>query len=156
MLAKAVFVAALCSVIASPCRAADIPGPTDLGAPRSGAAAGIYFRLPLSRSASGRSSPQFGFRLSAVHDYRGARAPAAPVYRADALDFRLSPGSQPALLVGGQPVNRRDRERLNLSTGATIAVAGGGVLLLLLIATVAAGPGLPGCPTIGGSTDHCT
>lgn len=122
---------------------------------RPGASVGAYFRLPLSREAGKPARAQIGLRVAAIRDQRDYRSVAAPVDRTDALDLRLIGTSKPTLLIAGRPAADLPRERLNLSTGATVAIVAGGAALLLLLAAVAAGPGFPDCPTVGGRRDHC-
>ena len=156
MLMKAISAAAALCMIASPCVAAEFPDFQEAGARRSGVAGGVYVRLPLGRSAAASSAPQVGLRVSGIQDYRDARSGTAMVREVDAVDFRLAGSARPTLLIAGQPVERLARERLNLSTGATIAVAGGGLLLLVVIAAAAGGGGFGDtCPTVGGNRDHC-
>jgi hypothetical protein len=123
---------------------------------RPGASVGAYFRLPLAREPGKPARAQIGVRVSAIRDHRDFMAPAAPVHQTDALDLRLIGTSKPALLLAGRPVSDLQRERLNLGTGETIAIVAGGAALLLVLAVVAAGPGFPDCPAVGGSKDHCT
>lgn len=122
---------------------------------RQGASVGAYFRLPLAREAGKPARVQIGLRVSAIRDHRDFVDAAAPVHQADALDLRLIGTSKPALLVAGRPAADLQRERLKLGTGETIAIVAGGAALLLVLAVVAAGPGFPDCPAVGGSTDHC-
>jgi len=150
--------AALAALVmaAGPC-AAQMQDAGETGAFRGGASVGAYFRLPLTSQAGQPARAQIGLLVSAVRDHRDYRSPAAPVHQIDALDLRLTGGtSRPTLLIAGRPAADLGQQRLNLSTGATVAVVAGGAVLLLLLAAVAAGPGFPDCPTIDGRRDHCT
>ena len=122
---------------------------------RPGVSIGAYFRLPLTREGSRPGRAQVGLRVSAVRDHRDFMAPAAPVHQTDALDLRLIGANRPVLLVAGIPAGDLQRHRLRLGTGETIAIATGSAALILLVAVVAAGPGFPDCPAVGGSQDHC-
>jgi hypothetical protein len=127
----------------------------DIAAARGGASVGAYFRLPLTRENGRAPRAQIGLRVAAIRDHRNFSAPAGPVHQTDALDLRLVGTPKPTLLVAGRPPADLSRERLNLSTGATVGIVVGGAALLLLLAVAAAGPGFPGCPTIEGRRDHC-
>ena len=122
---------------------------------RPGASVGAYFRLPLSREAGRPARAQIGLRIAAIRDHRDFRAPGGLVHETDTLDLRLIGTPRPTLLVAGTPVADLPRERLNLGTGETIAIVAGSAAVLLLVAVLAAGPGFPDCPAVGGSTDHC-
>ena len=154
MLRRLATAAAATAMAASPC-AAQMADFDHAAAFRPGASVGAYFRLPLARETGKTARAQIGVRVSAIRDHRNVFAPAAPVNQTDALDLRLVGTPKPALLVAGRPLADRQQQRLNLGTGETIAIAAGGAALLLLLAVVAAGPGFPDCPAVGGSTDHC-
>jgi hypothetical protein len=144
MLGRMATAFAAAMMVASP-SAAQMANFEHPGTFRPGATVGAYFRLPLEREG--------GNRVAAVRDQRDW--PAAPVQQADALDLRLIGNSRPTLLIAGRPAAQLPRERLNLSTGATVAIVAGGAVLLLLVAAAAAGPGFPDCAPVGGQTDHC-
>jgi hypothetical protein len=109
------------TMAASPCLAADLPAMQDSGARRSGAAAGVYFRVPLSGKRSGKA--QAGMRLQTVHDYRNAGAPEAKLIQADAFDLRLIGDRHSTLYVAGQPVTG-EKARSNLGpVGSVVTIA---------------------------------
>jgi hypothetical protein len=155
MLSRIVAALAAASMAASPC-AAQMHEFNDTAAFRGGASVGAYVRLPLAREAGKPARAQIGLRVTAIRDHRDYLSPAGPVHQSDALDLRLTGTSKPVLLIAGRPASKLSKERLNLSTGATVGVVVGGAAVLLLLAVAAAGPGFPPCPIIDGSDDHCT
>ena len=152
MLGRMATAFAAAMVVASP-SAAQMANFEHPGTFRPGATVGAYFRLPLEREGGRPARAQIGLRVAAVRDQRDWAA--APVQQADAIDLRLIGNSRPTLLIAGRPAAQLPRERLNLSTGATVAIVAGGAVLLLLVAAAAAGPGFPDCAPVGGQTDHC-
>ncbi len=111
--------AAACSMAASPCLAADLVQFSDVGARRSGAGVGAYFRVPLGGVRSGQ--PQAGMRVTTIHDYRDAQAQNAPVFQGETFNLRLVGDRRPTLYVAGRPVTGEQARRANL-TGATTVV----------------------------------
>jgi hypothetical protein len=154
MLGRIVAPLATAMMVASPC-SAQMQDFNETGAFRPGASVGAYFRLPLTHEAGKPARAQVGLRVSAIRDHRDQWSPRAAVHQADALDLRLIGTTRPTLLVAGRPAADLPRQRLNLSTGATIAIVAGGAALLLLAAAASSVASFPGCPTIGGSRDHC-
>ena len=145
---------AVTTMIVSPC-AAQMPQFEERGVSQRGAAVGAYFRIPFEGRGGRRSRPQLGMRVTSIQSERDYRAPTTPIREAEAFDLRLSGMAKPTLLIAGRQVLGQREERVNLSTGATIALAAGGLGLLLLVAVVAAGPGFPDCEPVGGNSDHC-
>ncbi len=128
-LKNALAFAAACSMAASPCLAADLVQSDEAGARRSGAGIGAYFEVPLGGPRSGRAHA--GVRTTVSHDYRDARAPTAPVVRADAFDLRLLGGRAPTLYMAGRPVTGEEARRNNLTgvgTLVTVAVVAAAVV----------------------------
>ena len=133
MIRKAFAAAAAAMLAAGPCLAAEIPGDASQGARRSGAVAGLYFKMPLG--GGGRTkAPRAGLRLSMVHDYRTAGAGDARVVQSDGLDLRLIGGGakKPTLYFAGQPVTGEQANKRNFNTGGT-------VVTVVLVAAVAVG-----------------
>ena len=130
--------AAACSMAATPCLAADLQQFNDVGARRSGAGIGAYYRLPFGGERTGRS--QAGLRLTMTHDYRDARAQTAPVVQGDTLDLRLVGDRRATLYFAGQPVTGEQARRNNLTGAGTVvtvvilaAAAVGGYFLIRAI-----------------------
>lgn len=125
--------AAALSLAAGPCLAAELPDHRDAGARRSGAAFGAYVRLPLGGDrVRGHHGAAAGVRLTAVHDYRSAGAPRAPVVERDTLDLRLLGARKPALYLAGTPVTGKAARKHNLTGARTVVV-------VVLVAAAAVG-----------------
>jgi hypothetical protein len=123
MLRNLLAFAAATMIAANPCLAAELPAQGgDIGARRSGAALGAYFRLPLGPRANEGSRPAAGLRLTAVHDYRTAGAPRASLIESDTLDLRLLGTKKPALYLAGVPMSEKERQRRNLTGASTVIV----------------------------------
>ena len=149
------FIVAL-AVAAAPSVASAMEVSGEIGHHQSGASAMAYLRLPFGGTRDQPRGPQLGVRVAALQSYRDARAPTGPVYQADALDLRLTAHARPTLLVAGQRLSTSPRRLNALGTAGTIALVGGGVLLLVLVAAAVGGAGFGNtCPTVGGSRDHC-
>lgn len=124
---------AAASMVASPCLAAGFGRFDDVGARRSGAAIGAYVEIPLDGPRQGRT--RAGLRTSVVHDYRNARAPAAPVVRGDAFDLRLVGDGDPTLYMAGRPVTG-ERARQSRLAGPVNQVVGIVVLVAAVVGAV--------------------
>jgi hypothetical protein len=138
--AAAIAVAAV--LAAQPCAAADDYRDRRAPETRSGGFAGISLRMPLDEGRSRR--PTARLQLTTTTSSRDA---------AGAVSTRFAPGVQlgadrsgrAALSIGGQPL-RRTEERLRLggSTGTTLAIVGGVVLVVAVLAAVASATPRPG------------
>ena len=125
MIGRILAASAALAMAATPCLAAEIPNHEPPGARRSSAVAGAYFRMPLSREASGRARPvQAGFRLTMQHDYRNGQSPNARLVEADGLDLRLVGASGPTLYAAGRPLTGDEARRANIGGGTGLIVAG--------------------------------
>jgi hypothetical protein len=99
------------TLTASPCRAAELPDEGFRGAPRSGALAGLYFRLPLDAPAEAERAPRAGLHLAMSRDLRSARSFSSHT-EAGLVDLRFTPSGPAALYIAGQPTSGREAERL--------------------------------------------
>lgn len=119
MLTRTLALLAACSMAATPCLAAELPGLHDQGERRSGAVAGAYFKVPLTGGRA--ATPRAGLRLATTHDYRTAQAPGARMVEADAFDLRLAGQGKPALYLAGKRVTG-DKPEYKLGPTGTISL----------------------------------
>ena len=152
------FIAAIAGLVAaaSPCAAEDLGRFTDGQPARMGASVAAYLRIPFAVSASERTRPHLGMRMSFVHSQPGSAFGLGRVDRADVVDLRITGLPAPTLLVAGRPVAGPGRPLHALGTAGTVGVVAGGAAALLLVGVLAWGGGFPDtCPTINGQRDHC-
>lgn len=122
MLSRLAATAAVFSLVAAPCQAAELIDHRDPGARRSGAALGAYVRLPLGTRKEARRGPAAGLRLTAVHDYRNAAAPRAALLESDTLDLRLVGAGKATLYLSGVPITGEERRKHNFNGTSTVVV----------------------------------
>ncbi|HET9428639.1 MAG TPA: hypothetical protein VFO69_09800 [Allosphingosinicella sp.] len=123
----------------------------------TGASAGVYLRIPLDRRGSRPVRPQMGLRVAALQDRRDPVSGRGAVADRDVVDFRFSGMTRPTLLIAGAPVTGPTARQLNaIGTGEAIAIGGGVVLVLLVVALASGGAGFGDtCPVIDGDRSHC-
>lgn len=127
---KKILAALAAASFAAPAMAASFDSSAELGARKSGAAAGLYFAVPLSGASRGQ--PRAGLRIQMTHDYRDARAHSAPFLRANALEFRFLGDPKPTFYVADMPMGG-DKGRRNNMVGTGIVKLG------ILVATIVGG-----------------
>ncbi|HEY0013575.1 MAG TPA: hypothetical protein VGB79_12085 [Allosphingosinicella sp.] len=135
-------IAAAAMLAAQPCAAADDFRERRAPETRSGGFAGISLRMPLDEGRSRR--PTARLQLTTM---MSSRDPAGAVTTRFAPGVQLGADRQgrAALSIGGQDV-RQAEERLGIggSTGTTLLVVGGVVLVVFVLASVAAATPKPG------------
>ena len=120
---------------AQPCAAAD--DFRDMRAPerRSGAFAGLSINVPLDRGI--RRRPTARLQLTTTSTVRRADG-ATITYRAPGDELGAGRRGRPTYSIAGQnPAEMRERLGVGGSTGTTLLIVGGVVLVVLVLATVA-------------------
>ena len=135
-------IAAAAMIAAQPCAAADDFRERRAPETRSGGFAGISLRMPLDEGRSRR--PTARLQLTTVTSSRDS-AGAVTTRFARGVEFGADRRGRAALSIGGQDV-RQAEERLGVggSTGTTLLIVGGVVLVVFVLASVAAATLRPG------------
>lgn len=104
-------------------------GPVDEVGPAHGRAGGFAgARMRLTLGGAERAPLRAGLALTSTRTLQRADGRARTIY-GDGIEFGFAGDKFATLSVAGRPVGH-DGSRRNLSTGATIALIGGGVLLV--------------------------
>jgi hypothetical protein len=137
-------ICAIAGLVASPCAAAGLesPGPLERG---SGAFAGAYVRLPLSRQSRLRPKPEVGLRMGMTRVYRSPGAGGADRRSdADLLNFGFRTDGKMAFSIAGRSMlnsegrlsfdgdgHRGGPSKGLLIAGGIVLVVGVGALLVI-------------------------
>ena len=136
-------IAAAAMLTAQPCLAAEDFRESRTAQVRTGAFAGISFRVPLDESASSRR-PTARLQLTSIHEVRDGNG-ATRTFRAEGVQLGADRGGRPALTVAGQnPFEKRERLGVGGSTGTALLIVGGLVLVVFVLASIADAQPTPG------------
>ncbi|HEX8192161.1 MAG TPA: hypothetical protein VF552_04610 [Allosphingosinicella sp.] len=135
-------IAAAAMLFAQPCAAADDWRERRAPETRSGGFAGISLRMPLDEGRARR--PTARLQLTTMTSTREAGGAVATRF-APGVELGADRRGRAALSIGGQDV-RQAEERLGVggSTGTTLLIVGGVVLVVFVLASVAAATPRPG------------
>jgi hypothetical protein len=131
-------------LIAQPCLAAEDfrdRGPTQA---RTGAFAGISFRVPLDRNVDASRRPTARLQFTSIREVRDANG-ATRTWRAEGVQIGAGRDGRPALTIAGRnPLDARERLGVGGSTTTALIVVGGLVLVVFVLASVADAMPKPG------------
>ncbi|HEX8216625.1 MAG TPA: hypothetical protein VF577_04085 [Allosphingosinicella sp.] len=142
MVKCALGVAAAAMLTAQPCLAAEDFRESRASETRTGAFAGLSFRMPLDGQSSRR--PTARLQLTGIRQVREASG-ATRTFRAEGVQIGAGRDGRLALTIAGQnPLEARERLGVGGSTGTTLLIVGGVVLVVYVLAAVAAATPRPG------------
>jgi hypothetical protein len=128
MMIKATIGFAVAGALATtPCLAAELPDEAFRIAPRTGAVAGAYFKLPLDAPRSAERGMRAGLRLAMTQEVRDPRRFSVS-RQANLLDLSVAGAGRADLHLAGRPIAGPQAERLNAAGGS-----GGGRLDKVMI-----------------------
>lgn len=135
-------IAAAAMIAAQPCAAADDFRDTRPAERRPGAFAGLSVNVPLDRAT--RRRPTARLQLTTTSTVRRADGTTV-TYRAPGVELGADRRGRPTYSIAGQnPAEIRERLGVGGSTGTTLLIVGGVVLVVLVLATVASATPRPG------------
>jgi len=130
-------------LVAQPCLAAEDFRDSRAGQVRTGAFAGVTLSVPMDRSATSRR-PTARLQLTSIREVREANG-ATRSYRAEGVQLGADRRGRPALTIAGRnPLAERERLGIGGSTGTTVLVIGGIVLVVVVLASIADAMPKPG------------
>jgi hypothetical protein len=136
-------IAAAALLAAQPCLAAEDYRESRSGQVRTGAFAGVTLDVPLDRSASSRR-PAARLQLTSIREVREANG-ATRTWRAEGVQLGADRRGRPALTIAGRnPLDERERLGIGGSTGTTVLIVGGIVLIVVVLASIADAMPTPG------------
>jgi hypothetical protein len=129
-------------LIAQPCFAAQDYRDGRATETRTGAFAGVRLRLPLDADAPRRPTARLQF--TGIHQQRDANGATRTSF-AEGVQIGATRNGRPALTIAGKnPFETREQHRIGGSTGTTLLIVGGVVLIVFVLAAVAAAQPTPG------------
>lgn len=135
-------IAAGAALAAQPCFAADDFRDTRVAEVRAGAFAGLRLRLPLDSGADRR--PTARLQLTGIRQLRDDRGATRTGF-ADGIELGARRDGRAALTVSGRnPFESEERLGVGGSTGTTLLIVGGVVLVVFVLASVADAMPTPG------------
>lgn len=125
------------------------------GQQNGSAFAGLNLRMPLGTAKAAKPSARLQF--TTAYSFQDGRTGATETFKAPGLEFGTGKSGKPVLFLNGQDTaEMRERMQANGSTGSTLLIVGGVLLVLAVVAVAAGGAGMGDtCPEIDGSRDHC-
>lgn len=134
--------AAAALLAAQPCAAADDFRERRMTDVRPGAFAGVTLRMPIGEGAPRR--PRASLRFTSVASIRDAAGASTTRY-AEGVEIGAGPNGRVSLSIGGQGTAQlKDRLGVGGSTGTTLLIVGGVVLVVFVLASVAGATPTPG------------
>jgi hypothetical protein len=101
-----------------------------------------------------RAKPSARLQLTTTHSYRDARTGSVETFKAQGLEIGGTRGGNPTFYLNGQSTADAQK-KLGIGTGTALLIAGGAVLVLLVVA-MSSFSLFPECKAVGGNDDHCT
>ncbi|MBA3678275.1 MAG: hypothetical protein H0W74_12880 [Sphingosinicella sp.] len=111
--------------------------------------------MPLSGATKVKPSARLQFTTG--YDVLDTRTGSVQSFKARGLEIGTARNGKPTFFLNGQDsAGMQEKLQLNGSTGSTLLIVGGVLLVLAVVAVAAGGAGLGDtCPEFGGSRDHC-